>query len=218
MDALQGPRLAQAGNALLEAQRRAAQRGVGQALDAAHVAHAEGQPRRAQRHGAAALGGARRRPEGSEAAVQRGIELVEQHAEDAAVALLGRHAAVDLQPLGEDDGGACLGALRLPRHLALAVALGLGPLLHPGQHQEGAGDGLGAGMRARQLLGRLGLALAALADQRADLGQRDAQQQRERHQREHLDECGVAKRLDHLGCPLRECDGSRWLPRRPKRV
>ncbi|MCY1309965.1 hypothetical protein D9M70_601130 [compost metagenome] len=128
------------------------------------------------------------RVEAREAAAECGRERVEGNAEDAAVALLRRHVALDVQLVGEHGVHHLLALRGLPDHLALRVAQRLHPALHI-RHQQHRSDhglrpGIGLGQFARGLL----LAVAAGAVQVVDPRQRDAQHQQQEEQAGHLDQ------------------------------
>jgi hypothetical protein len=171
-------------HALLETQCLAAHHQRRRTVEAAQVAHVEGDERRLELD--LRIGFAVRQDlgvEGREAAAQRGVERVERNLEDAAITLLRRHRAFDVQLVGKHHVGHLLAALLLADHLALRIAQRLHPALDIRNQQQRADHGLAAGIGGGEFLGGFALALAACVVDRVDLRQRNAKQQHVRKNR-----------------------------------
>jgi hypothetical protein len=138
-----------------------------------------------------------RRIERGEAAAEGALQVVEQHVEDAQVALLRLQAPLEVRAVREDDVRALLAAGDARLHQSLLVLLLLDPALRVGDDEPRARDDLRAGMAHGQFVRRLLAALAALGDQAGDVRERQPGQEGEQPQQDDLGERGLREQEFH---------------------
>ena len=190
--------LRQPGHAGEPARRGIGQAQRGRALQAAQVAHRQRQHRRLQLEGGALLGVRHAgRVERREVPAEGALQVVEQHVEDAQVALLRVQPALEVGAFRKDDVRALLAARGAGLHQSLLVLLLLDPALGVGDHQHRPGEDLRPGVPHRQFVRGLLPALAALGDQSGDVGERQPGEEDEQCQHDHLGERGLREQRFH---------------------